>query len=519
MTKTHKKRGDLYKELFNYINSGVVVSEIKDQGGRDFVIKDLNKAAEGILKIKKEDVVGKSIFDVFQGFKDFCLLDVVKMVWQSGNPEHFPVSQYDDGRITGWFDNYVIKLPLGEIVVVSNDVTDRKQAEDALKESEEQLRQAQKMEAVGRLAGGLAHDFNNLLTVVLGYSEIIMMHAGADEGLSKNVGEIKKAAEKAATLAHQLLAFSRKQILRPKVLYINDLISNMEKMLYRLIGENVQLTTRLDPELGLIKVDPGQFEQIIMNLAVNARDAMPKGGTITIKTKNTYPDTGYGEHHTPVRPGPCILISVSDTGEGMDAETQNKIFEPFFTTKEKGKGTGLGLATVYGIVEQSGGYIWVKSELNRGTTFEIQLPIVENIEAEQIKRIESGVPERGTETILIVEDEEAVRKMVITVLENYGYSVFEAKNGLEALQLNIFLKERPINLLITDVVIPGMSGIDVAEQFSAQRPGMKVLYMSGYTDDAVINCGVLKEAINFLQKPFTPNSLARKVREALDEES
>jgi len=391
------------------------------------------------------------------------------------------------------------------------DISDRKRLE-------EQLRQAQKMEAIGRLAGGIAHDFNNLLTVITGYGQILFGELRSNDPLRSNVEEINKAGERAVALTRQLLAFSRKQVLAPKVLDLNAVVTNMESLLRRLIGEDISLRAALAPSLSCVKADPGQIEQVIMNLAVNARDAMPQGGRLTIETANADLDESYAEERFSVRPGPYVMLAVSDTGSGMDAETQAHIFEPFFTTKGQGKGTGLGLSTVYGIVKQSGGYIWVYSEPGRGTTFKIYLPRVDA----QAEALEPHSPRQeslqGTETILLVEDEERVRRLARTILAGHGYSVLEASNGVEALRIG----ERhgsAIHLLVTDVVMPEMSGRELAGRLIARHPDMKVLFMSGYTDDTILRHGVLEAGIPFLQKPFTPSTLARKVREMLDANS
>jgi signal transduction histidine kinase/CheY-like chemotaxis protein len=385
---------------------------------------------------------------------------------------------------------------------------------DLEREKEEQLRQSQKMEAVGQLAGGIAHDFNNLLTAITGYSELTLRRLQAEDPLYRNIVEIKKAGERAASLTRQLLAFSRKQVLQPKVLALNSIISDVEKMLSRLIGEDIELRTVLEPQIGNIKADPGQIEQVLLNLAVNARDAMPHGGKLTIETGNVYLDEGYADQHLAVNPGHYVMLSVSDTGTGMDEKTQARIFEPFFTTKEAGKGTGLGLSTVYGIVKQSGGNIWVYSEVGQGTSFKVYLPRVDE-GAQDYKR--SAEPEdalQGTEMILLAEDEEMVRKLAREVLEMYGYKVLEAANGGAAL-LICERHEEPIDLLITDVIMPEMGGRELATRLSQIRPEMKVLYMSGYTDDAIVHRGVLDEDANFIQKPFSPQTLASKVREVL----
>jgi PAS domain S-box-containing protein len=383
------------------------------------------------------------------------------------------------------------------------------------REREEQLRQSQKMEAVGRLAGGIAHDFNNLLTAINGYSELTMIQLKAEDPLLHNLEEIKKAGDRAASLTRQLLAFSRKQVLQPKVLDLNSLVAEIEKMLGRLIGEDIDLQTVLHNDLGSIKADPGQIEQVIMNLVVNARDAMPQGGKLTIETQNVYLDEEFAEQHIATNPGPYVMLAVSDTGTGMDEQTQARIFEPFFTTKEMGKGTGLGLSTVYGIVKQSGGNLWVYSELGQGTTFKVYLPRIDEGAAEYKRSAENEDAFRGTETVLLAEDEEMVRKLSARVLEMYGYQVLEAANGGTAF-LICERHQGNIDLLLTDVIMPEMSGRELANRLNELRPEMKVLFMSGYTDDAIVHQGVLDEDENFIQKPFTPNALGQKVREVLD---
>jgi PAS domain S-box-containing protein len=403
-------------------------------------------------------------------------------------------------------------------LVLAFDVSARKEAEEALKRSEEQLRQSQKLEAIGRLAGGVAHDFNNILTAIMGYAELTLRRLGGEEdSLHRNIEEIKKAAKRAASLTQQLLAFSRKQVLQPKVLDLNLIVDEMDRMLRRLIGADIDLVTILEPRLGHIKADPSQVEQIMMNLVVNARDAMPRGGKLTIETKNVYIDRAYAQNHLSARPGPYVMLAVSDTGEGMDTVTREQIFEPFFTTKEKGKGTGLGLSMVYGIVKQSGGNIWVYSEPGRGTTFKIYLPQVDEGAAVEPGMTEAERIARGTETVLMVDDDDGLRELIEETLELEGYTVLAARNGQEALEL-CARRERPVDLLITDVVMPELSGRELAERLTAKCDELKVLYMSGYTDDAVVRHGVLEEGTFFLQKPFTLDALARKVRAVLDEQ-
>jgi PAS domain S-box-containing protein len=381
---------------------------------------------------------------------------------------------------------------------------------------EAQLVQAQKMEAIGRLAGGVAHDFNNLLTAITGYTSLLLSESGVDDPARADLEEIKKAADRAASLTDQLLAFSRKKMLQPKVLDLNAVVADVERMLRRLIGEDIDLVTLLDPTLGRVKADPGQIQQVVMNLAVNARDAMPQGGQLTLETMNVDLDEAHAQQHVDLQPGSYVMLAVSDTGVGMDKETQDHLFEPFFTTKEIGKGTGLGLATIYGIVKQSGGGIYVYSEPGQGTTFKIYLPRIE--EAVDLPRPDAGrirLPQ-GSETVLLVEDEDMVRELARRILQRSGYTVLEARQARDAIAI-CARHETPIQLLITDVVMPGgMSGRDLAEHLATSRPEMQVLYISGYTDDAIVRHGMLDEGVAFLQKPFTPDALARKVRQVLD---
>jgi two-component system cell cycle sensor histidine kinase/response regulator CckA len=393
------------------------------------------------------------------------------------------------------------------IAGVSEDITE-------LKLTEQQLLQAQKMEAVGRLAGGVAHDFNNLLTVISSYSQLVSNDLAADDPRRADLDEVMKAATAAAGLTRQLLAFSRQQVLEPRVLDINDIVDTAGKMLKRLIGEDIDLVTRLADDIVAIKADPGQIEQILMNLAVNARDAMPDGGKLTIETDNVELDEAYRHEHPLVQPGSYVMLAMTDTGSGMSEEVREHIFEPFFTTKELGKGTGLGLATVYGIAQQSGGHIWCYSEPGHGTTLKIYFPRVE--ERPAAAAAPTATPSlRGDETILVAEDADSVRDVARDVLIRYGYRVLLAPDGRAALELaNAHLDE--IDLLLTDVVMPEVSGRQLAERLRELRPTLKVLFVSGYTDDAIIRHGMLEPGINYLQKPFSPQSLARKVREVLD---
>ncbi|MGQ9699417.1 MAG: PAS domain S-box protein, partial [Armatimonadota bacterium] len=392
-------------------------------------------------------------------------------------------------------------------VAVKRDITERVALE-------EKLRQSQKMEAVGRLAGGVAHDFNNLLTAISGYSDLLARKMDPDDPLCGYVREIRKAADRASSLTNQLLAFSRRQVMQPKIINLNTTVADMAQMLRRLIGEHIELKTVFGENLWCVKADPSHMEQVVMNLVVNARDAMPDGGRLIIETANVYLDKEYAQHHQPVQPGRYVMLAISDTGCGMDAETLAHAFEPFYTTKEKGKGTGLGLATVYGIVKQSGGYIWVYSEPGKGTTFRVYLPAVDG---------EPNVPEEvsyrspdlaGDETVLLVEDEDAVRSLLKGVLASYGYTVLDASNGSEALDVAAKY-QGPIHVVVTDVVMPEMGGRALTEKLVQQRPDVKVVFMSGYTGDAIAHHGVLDEGVEFLQKPFPLEAVAAKIRSVM----
>jgi len=397
---------------------------------------------------------------------------------------------------------------------VKAELAERQRAEAALRKSEEQLRQAQKMEAIGRLSGSVAHDFNNLLSVILSYSDLVLSDLKPIDPLRGDIESIRRAGEKAADLTRQLLAFSRQQVLAPRVLDLNTVLIESEKMLRRLLGEAIEVVTHYARTVSRVKVDPGQIDQVLLNLVINARDAMPEGGKLTIETKEVELDDSYTTQHFGVARGPHVMLAVSDTGVGMDQQTQARIFEPFFTTKDVGKGTGLGLSTVFGIVKQSGGHIWVYSEPGGGTTFKIYFPATE---AEDL-----GLPEtvelvtlQGTETILLVEDQDEVRRVAQAILRRYGYHVIEARNAGEAF-LTCERHPRTIHLLLTDVVMPQLSGRELAERLVALRPEMRVLYMSGYTENVIVHHGILDSGIAYLQKPIVPEMLARRVREVLD---
>lgn len=472
-------------------------------------------ALEKILGYSSEDTIG-------QHFSEFVVADNIaimsKSIEEAQRQPGVSLSEFECGirhhdgslrtlafTITNLFD----KPNINGFLVNGYDITERKNLED-------QLRQAQKMEAVGRLAGGVAHDFNNMLTVITGYAEILLSRRLAEGNpMRREVEEIKKAGERVTALTRQLLTFSRKHMFQYKTLDLNLVITNLEKMLRRLIGENVVLVTELAPNLREIKADPGQMEQIIMNLAVNARDAMPNGGQLTIRTTHINVSETYARKRLGLQAGPYILLSVIDNGIGMDAETKAHIFEPFFTTKEQGKGTGLGLSTVYGIVIQSSGYIDVETELGRHTIFNIYFPAVDEVKEVDFTEVKSSNIV-GIETILLVEDEASVRELASQVLHIDGYTVLEADNGVEALKVSEQYLEK-IDLLVTDVIMPGgVNGRELAEQLSKKRPDMKILYMSGYTNNAIAKHGLLDSDAAFLQKPFTLRALSTKARQVLD---
>ena len=382
---------------------------------------------------------------------------------------------------------------------------------------EAQLRQAQRMESIGRLAGGVAHDFNNILTAIFGYTELVSETLAPDSPQREDLDEIRKASQRASALTRQLLAFSRQQVLQPVVAETNELVENLEKMLRRIVSEDIKVRLALSPATGNIRVDPGQFDQVLMNLVVNARDAMPKGGSLVIETANAELDEQYAMEHQPVTPGPYVLIAVSDTGSGIPPEVRSRIFEPFFTTKEIGKGTGLGLSTVYGIIKQSGGYVWVYSEMGKGTTFKIYLPRVD-IPADTGEFAVQPKELKGTETVLLAEDDETLRHLTTGILRRLGYTVLAATTPENA---RAIARDHhgPIHLLLTDVVMPGSSGRDLARELATSRPQTKVLFVSGYTGEAMVQHGLTEPGLSYLQKPYTPGVLAAKVREVLSKPS
>lgn len=468
-----------------------------------------NKAGEQITGYSLAEILTLNMEDIVapEYLNDARNMIRQKLAGQSITAYEVEVLAKDGRRIAVEVNTSLVLqdgIPIG-VQGIARDVTERKQLED-------QLRQSHKMEAIGQLAGGVAHDFNNLLTVIGGYSSILLGKLLPDSPHRASVEEIKKASDRASSLTRQLLAFSRKQILQPKILDLNTVVSDLDKMLRRLISEDIDLLTVTDPNLAKVKADPGQIEQVILNLVVNAKDAMPKGGKLTIETSNAVLSKDYARLHG-IPSGAYVMLAVNDTGCGMDAATRKRIFEPFYTTKTAGKGTGLGLATLYGIVKQSGGNVWVYSELGNGTTFKIYLPRAEDLSDSGELNGTKPTPE-GTETVLLVEDEEQVRAILRQILENQGYHVLSASHGEEALAIS--RGPGDIQLMITDVVMPQMSGRELAEKVVAARPSLRVLFMSGYTDDAIVRHGLLADRLSFIQKPFDPATVARKVREVLD---
>lgn len=494
-----------------------IISIVDVEGKLVFVTPSIQR----VLGWTPEELVGRSIFSLVHEEEIPVAAENFSRVVHKGEfvaPSEFRIRHKAGGfrRLEHVSENLLNDAAVGGIVINSRDVTDRRQAEEALIESQQQLLQAQKMEAVGRLAGGIAHDFNNLLTAIKGFTGLLLLDFEERDPRRGFVAEIEAAATRASGLTRQLLAFSRRQVLKPEVLDLNTTVVEMEKMLRRLVGEDLRMTTSLAPDLGRVKADPGQIEQVVMNLVVNARDAMPHGGELEIRTSNATLTERDAQTHAYVQPGSFVLLEVRDTGVGMSRELQDRVFEPFFTTKEQGKGTGLGLSTVYGIVKQSGGYVWVESEPDRGTTFRVYLPRVEGaVTMRGSEAPASGTVLEGNETILVVEDELAVRVLVHRVLDRMGYRVVDASSGSDVLDLVRSGAIQP-DLLLTDVVMPGMSGRELSDLLQSARPGLKVLYMSGYTDEAIVHHGVLEPAVAFIEKPFTPDALLRKVRETLD---
>ena len=485
---------------------------VKNWDGR-FVL--VNEATAEICGTTVDDLTGKTDADFNPDAPEVAhLLRDDRDVMSSGKPKFITEESVTNpvSKQTRWFQT--IKIPLrmpGEdapsLLGVATEITERKQLE-------QQLLQAQKMEAVGQLAGGVAHDFNNILTAIVGYADLLAAEFGPESQQLEDLEEIRKAARRAAALTRQLLSFSRKQVLEPRIVDVNDVVMNLDKMLRSLISENIELKMQLAEDLDAARVDPNQLEQVIMNLAINARDAMPDGGRLTIETANAELDADYAAKHVSVIPGAYVMLAVTDTGCGMSEEIKARIFEPFFTTKPAGRGTGLGLSTVYGIVKQSGGNIWLYSELEKGTTFKVYLPAIDSL-PEDIGKIAPAEPAaRGAGTVLVVEDDEQLRRLTHRALANEGYVVLEADRGRTALEL-ARRHTGTIDLLLTDIVMPDTNGRKLAETLRTARPGLRVLFMSGYPDGAIVNHGMLGPADAYLSKPFTTEAIARKVREVL----
>ena len=510
--RQRQKAEDRFSRLFE---SGLMAISIADVTGKVFSVND---AFVNLLGYSREELVSGKVrtLDLTPPEWKEATAHNLKMLKTRGvvEPREREFIRKDGRRVPVLLG--VAMLGTTEVLVCATDLTETKRAQAQLSLVEEQLRQSQKLEAIGSLAGGVAHDFNNLLSVILSYGGMIEEGLSEGDPIREDIVEVISAGKRAAELTKQLLAFSRKQILKPRVVGLNTLVTGLERMLRRLIGENIEFTVLSSHDLRLVKVDPGQLEQVVMNLVVNARDAMPNGGKLTIETSNMNLDAEYAADHPEITPGPHVMLAVSDNGIGMDAATRARIFEPFFTTKGPGKGTGLGLSTVFGIVKQSGGHIWVYSEPGAGTTFKVYFPCAKAETAEAEPAPDSqAVPARGVETILLVEDEEQVRALARTVLKRHGYHVLEAQSGGDALLICEQHTAR-IDLLLTDVVMPRMTGRQLADRLRQVRPDMKVLYMSGYTDNSIVHHGVLDSGINFLEKPLTVERLTRKVRDVLD---
>jgi len=491
-----------------------ILSAVRDEHGgvTDFVVTEINRNAERLLGRRRDDVVSRRLSELWPLPSLHPFIERSAAVMHAHEPLEEELGVTFPDAPDRWIHHQIVPLEDGVAIAV-RDTTARHVAEEDLHRREEQVRQSQKMEAVGRLAGGVAHDFNNLLTVISGHGELGLRKLPGDHPLRRNLQEIGLAAESAAALTHQLLAFSRKQVLQPRTLDLGEIVDRMNNLLQRLIGEDIELVTRTRGPLGSIRADPAQMEQVIVNLAVNARDAMPGGGVLDIDLANAELDETYACGDPGMAPGSYVVLSVTDTGHGMDVETKARIFEPFFTTKEAGKGTGLGLATVYGIVKQSDGFIWVYSEPGRGTTFKIHLPRVDQAPEPLSPRPGAGAV-HGTETVLLVEDEDSLRSLLRELLESFGYSVLEAGQGVDAMRV---AREHSgtIHLLLSDLVMPQMTGRELADRLTRLRPGIKVLFMSGYAAGAAPNHEVPADAA-YIEKPFTADALAGALRALLD---
>ncbi|MBK9516864.1 MAG: PAS domain S-box protein [Anaeromyxobacter sp.] len=503
-----------YRRLFEAAKDGILILDAAT--GK---IVDVNPFMVELTGYSHEDFLDRHLWEIGP-FKDHAASRAAFADLQAKayvRYDDLPLQAKDGRRLDVEFVSNVYRVADQDVIQCNiRDISARKEADRQRGRLEDQLRLAQKMEAIGRLAGGVAHDFNNLLSVILSYLAFALERLGPADPASQDLLEVKKAAERAATLTRQLLAFSRRQVLQPVPLSLNQIASELGAMMGRLLGEDVELVQQLAPDLGLVLADPGQVEQVLMNLVVNARDAMPDGGRLTIETSNVEIDQEYAERHVAVKPGPYVMLMVTDTGCGMDPQTKARLYEPFFTTKEKGRGTGLGLSTAYGIVKQSGGNIWVYSEPGLGTTFKVYLPRDLSGAAPAAPPGPAASPRiTGTETVLVVEDEAALLEVARRTLSGAGYRVLVAGDGAAALRGAAAHPGR-IDLLLTDVIMPGMNGWTLANQLAALRPGLRVLYMSGYADDAVIHHGPIEVGTHFLAKPFTGAELARRVRAALD---
>ncbi len=514
MEEALRKSEERFRDLYDYAPIGY---HEYDAEGR---IISVNRTDVEMLGYSVEEMIGQPMwkFNVDEEMARRRVMAKLAGTQPPGRNIETTFRRKDGTTVTVLFHDRLVLDEKGRIKGIRcavQDITERKRAEEKMASLQEQLRQAQKMEAIGHLAGGIAHDFNNILTIIKGRSELALLKLAPGDPLRDNIEEIKKASARAASLTQQLLAFGRRQILEVKVLDLNVVLLDLNTMLRRVIGEDIELVVLPGEGLGKVKADPTRIEQVILNLAVNARDAMPNGGKLILETADVELDEEYAHGHVSATPGRYVRLSVSDTGVGMSRELKQHIFEPFFTTKEKG--TGLGLSTVYGIVKQSGGNIWVYSEPGRGTVFKIYLPRVDEQAEPQLEGVQWEEAPRGKETVLLVEDEEAVREVTTEFLKRQGYTVLEAPKGEDAFRI-CRKYQGAIDLTVTDVVMPGMSGRELAGHLAFMKPGMKVLYMSGYTDDAIVRHGVLEKGVNFIQKPFSLVKLAQKVREVLDRE-